>query len=161
MATESLPVEGIVGDREIVVSRVLNAPRERVWKAFTTPEALAHWWGPTGFSITTDSFEFKEGGVWTFIMHGPDGRDYPNWIRFVRLVEPSRMEHDHGGDGDRVVFKASITLDDLDGRTRVTLHSTFMTKEERDLVVKEYGAVEGGKQTLARLDAYMTDPQTP
>lgn len=161
MEAASRPAEGVVGDREIVISRLINAPRPLVWNAFTTQEALAHWWGPTGFTITTKSFDFKEGGDWVFIMHGPDGRDYPNWIRFTLIDEPSRMEHDHGGDSDRVIFKARITLDDLGGRTRVTLHSTFQTKEQRDLVVKEYGAVEGGKQTLARLDEYISTQQNP
>ncbi|MCC6838655.1 MAG: SRPBCC domain-containing protein, partial [Flavobacteriales bacterium] len=65
--------EGAVGDREVVVTRVVHAPRERVWKAFATAEALAHWWGPDGFTITTSAFEFREGGMWVFIMHGPDG----------------------------------------------------------------------------------------
>lgn len=153
-ATSKAP-DGVVGDREIVITRNIAALRERVWKAFTTAEALARWWGPNGFTITTSSFDFREGGEWVFIMHGPDGRDYPNWVRFTRIEEPSRMDHDHGGDGDRVLFRAVITLDEVGGKTRVTLHSTFETKEQRDLVVKEYGAVEGGQQTLARLDAYL------
>ncbi|MEZ4806384.1 MAG: SRPBCC family protein [Flavobacteriales bacterium] len=153
-ATSKAP-DGVVGDREIVITRNIAALRERVWKAFTTAEALAHWWGPNGFTISTTSFDFREGGEWVFIMHGPDGRDYPNWIRFTRIDAPSRMDHDHGGDGDRVIFRAVITLDEVEGKTRVTLHSTFDTKEQRDLVVKEYGAVEGGQQTLARLDAYL------
>lgn len=151
---------GVLGDREIVITRIVNASRERVWQAFTTPEALAQWWGPTGFTITTKAFDLKEGGDWVFMMHGPDGRDYPNRVRFTRIIEPSRMEHDHGGDDDRVLFQAVITLDDLGEKTRVTLHSTFKTKEERDLVVKEYGAIEGGKQTLARLDEYMSTLST-
>lgn len=149
------PVSGVVGDREIVITRVVDAPRMRVWKAFTTADALAQWWGPAGFTITTRAFEFKEGGDWIFMMHGPDGRDYPNRIRFTRIVEPERMEHDHGGDSDRVLFKAVITLEDLGTTTRVTLHSTFENAADRDLVVKEYGAIEGGKQTLARLDHYL------
>ena len=153
-ATSKAP-DGVVGDREIVITRNIAALRERVWKAFTTAEALAQWWGPNGFTITTSSFDFREGGEWVFIMHGPDGRDYPNWVRFTRIEEPSRMDHDHGGDGDRVLFRAVLTLDEVGGKTRVTLHSTFETKEQRDLVVKEYGAVEGGQQTLARLDAYL------
>ena len=160
MEAASRPVEGAIGDREIVVTRIVNARRERVWQAFRTPEALAQWWGPNGFTITTRSFDFTEGGDWIFIMHGPDGRDYPNRIRFTRIEEPSRMEHDDGGDSDRVVFQAVITLDDLGEQTRVTLHSTFFTAAERDLVVKEYGAIEGGKQTLARLDDYLRTLQT-
>ncbi len=154
-------VDGVLGDREIVISRLIAAPRERVWKAFTTAEALAHWWGPTGFTITTRSFDFRVGGDWVFIMHGPDGHDYPNWIRFTRIDEPSRMDHDHGGDSDRVIFRAVITLDELEGKTRVTLHSTFETMEHRDLVVKEYGAIEGGQQTLSRLDEHVSNPQNP
>ena len=101
-ATSKAP-DGVVGDREIVITRNIAALRERVWKAFTTAEALARWWGPNGFTITTSSFDFREGGEWVFIMHGPDGRDYPNWVRFTRIEEPSRMDHDHGGDGDRVL----------------------------------------------------------
>lgn len=150
-----------MGDREIVNTRVVSAARDRVWKAFTNAEALAYWWGPTGFSITTSAFDFREGGKWIFMMHGPDGRNYPNWIRFTRIEEPSRMEHDHGGDGDRVVFKAVISLEDLGDKTRVTLHSTFPTAADRDLVVKEYGAIEGGKQTLARLEDYISTQLNP
>ncbi len=144
-----------MGDREIIVTRIVHAARERVWKAFTNAEALAHWWGPTGFTITTTAFDFREGGDWIFVMHGPDGRDYPNRIRFTRIDEPSRIEHDHGGDSDRVIFQARITLEDLGVTTRVTLHSTFINAADRDLVVKEYGAIEGGKQTLGRLAEYL------
>lgn len=142
-------------DREIIVSRIVEAERERVWQAFRDPEALAKWWGPDGFTLTTRVFEFEEGGDWIFMMHGPDGRDYPNSVRFTEIVKPSRMAHDHGGDDGKVLFKAVITLDDLGAQTRVTMRSTFTTKEYRDLVVKEYGAIEGGKQTLARLDQYL------
>lgn len=148
--------QGVVGDREIIVSRVVSAPREKVWSAFTTAEALAHWWGPSGFRITTSAFDFREGGEWVFMMHGPDGRDYPNWIRFTRIEQPSHMEHDHGGDGDRVLFKAVISLEDFGDKTLVTLHSTFPNAADRDLVVKEYRAIEGGQQTLARLDEYLS-----
>ena len=144
-----------VADREIVITRIVDAPRKRVWQAFTDPEVLNQWWGPNGFKLTTKVFEFCEGGDWIFIMHGPDGRDYPNHVRFTEIVKPSRMMHDHGGDDGKVLFQAEITLDDMGDRTRVTLRSVFATKDARDLVVKEYGAIEGGKQTLARLDQYL------
>ncbi|HPF90131.1 MAG TPA: SRPBCC domain-containing protein, partial [Flavobacteriales bacterium] len=68
MEATSEAQNGVVGDREIVIMRNIAAPRERVWKAFTTAEALAHWWGPNGFTITTRSFDFREGGEWVFIM---------------------------------------------------------------------------------------------
>ena len=65
-------------DREIVISRVFDAPRTLVFKAWTDPQHLAHWWGPNSFSLTTHEMEFKPGGVWRFVMHGPDGCDYQN-----------------------------------------------------------------------------------
>lgn len=149
-----------VADREIVTTRIIHAPREMVWEAFADPEALAQWYGPNGSTLTTKVFEFMEGGDWIFIMHGPDGRDYPNWVHFTEINRPVRIVHDHGGEIGKVMFQAVITLDDLGNGTRVTLRSVFITKETHDLVVKEHGAIEGGKQTLARLDEYLKEIHT-
>jgi uncharacterized protein YndB with AHSA1/START domain len=153
-------------DREIVVTRLINAPRSRVWEVWTTPEHLANWWGPDGFTITTHSFDLRPGGMWTFTMHGPaetvggvkGGQDFENQIEFKEIVEPERFVHVHGGDdgdGRDVEFLSTITFDDQDGKTLVTMTSTFSTPEERDRVIKEYGAIEGGKQTLGNLAAYV------
>lgn len=144
-------------DREIIITRIVDAPPELVWEAFSDPNALAQWWGPNGFTLTTKTFDFSEGGDWIFMMHGPDGRDYPNHIHFTEIVKPLRMVHDHGGDEGKVMFQAVITLDVMGNRTRITMRSIFNSKEARDLVVKEYGAIEGGKQTLARLDNYLKE----
>ena len=73
-------------DREIVVMRLFDAPRELVFAAWTDPKHLAQWWGPTGFSTTTRSIDIRSGGVWRFVMHGPDGRDYENRITYVEIV---------------------------------------------------------------------------
>jgi uncharacterized protein YndB with AHSA1/START domain len=143
-------------DREIVISRTVDAPRAKVWNAFTDEKHLRQWWGPDGFTITTKEFAFKEGGIWRFTMHGPDGRDYPNHIVFTKIVEGEVMEHDHGGDDGKVHFTASIRLEDRGGKTEVIMHSIFPTAEARDFVVKEHGAIEGGKQTLGRLAEYVT-----
>src|ERR1700722_11589438 len=86
--------------RSIVIERLINAPRELVFKAFTTAEHLAHWWGPTGFSITTSAFDFQVGGAWRFVMHGPDGRDFQNRLVFEAIEPPARIVSRHGGDGD-------------------------------------------------------------
>lgn len=147
-------------DREIVTTRIIDAPRALVWEAFTDPKALAQWFGPNGFTLTTKVFEFEEGGDWIFIMHGPDGRDYPNWVHFTEITRPARIVHDHGAAEGEVMFRAEITLDDLGDRTRVTLRSVFTTKEALEVVVKEHGAIEGGKQTLARLDEYLKQIRT-
>ena len=70
------PAQSATADREIVISRVIDAPRELVFEAFTEVRHLSRWWGPEGFTTTTRSFEFRVGGEWDFVMHGPDGTDY-------------------------------------------------------------------------------------
>ena len=89
-------------------------------------------------------------------MHGPDGRDYPNHVVFTKIVKPDIICHDHGGDDGKVHFQATVTFEEQDGKTLVTMHSVFPTAEDRDFVVKEHGAIEGGKQTLGRLDTYVS-----
>ena len=76
-------------DREIVISRIISAPREVVFEAFTQIRHLSRWWGPDGFSTTTRSFEFRPGGVWDFVMHGPDGTDYQEWITWREILPGS------------------------------------------------------------------------
>ncbi len=145
-------------DREIIITRVLNAPRELVWLAWTDIKHLVNWWGPTGFTNTTTEFELKVGGTWRHIMHGPDGTDYPNRIIFEEIVPPEKLVyvHDSGEDGiDDAQFVATVTFEDEGDKTRVTMKSVFRTAKERDHVVKVYHAIEGGKQHLGRLDEYV------
>src|SRR4028119_1701388 len=73
------------GDRGIVISRVIDAPRELVFEAFTEVRHLSRWWGPDGFTTTTRAFEFRVGGEWDFVMHGPDGTDYQEWISWTEI----------------------------------------------------------------------------
>jgi uncharacterized protein YndB with AHSA1/START domain len=143
-------------DREIVITRLIDAPRAKVWEAWTTPEHLARWWGPNGFTITTRSFDFTEGGTWRFVMHGPDGRDYPNHIVFTKIVEHERIDHNHGADDGIVQFHAMISFMEKEGKTEIVMRSVFPTKEARDFVIKEHNAIEGGTQTIARLADYVS-----
>jgi uncharacterized protein YndB with AHSA1/START domain len=143
-------------DREIVLSRVFAAPRELVWKAFTDSGQLAHWWGPRGFTTRTHRMDVKPGGAWRFVMIGPDGREYENLITYLEVAAPERLRYKHGGDKDvePVNFEVTVTFAKEDGaadRTRVTMRSVFPSKNARDFVAREYNAIEGGKQTLARL----------
>jgi uncharacterized protein YndB with AHSA1/START domain len=144
-------------EREMIFTRVLNAPRELVFDAWTKPEHLAEWWGPNGFSLTTNTMDVKPGGRWDFMMHGPDGRDYPNRVMYTEIVKPERLVYKHTGDGDTedVKFNVTVSFEDIDGKTRLTMHSVFETPEELAKVVKEYGAYEGAKQTLKRLQEYL------
>jgi uncharacterized protein YndB with AHSA1/START domain len=148
----------LTGDpRSMIATRVIDAPRELVWQAWTDPARLAQWWGPDGFTTTTSAFEQRPGGVWRFVMHGPDGRDYQNRITFDAIVEPERLVYHHGGgdDVEPVRFVTMVTFEDLGGRTRVTLHGRFPSAAERDRVIREYGADTGAMQTLARLAAHV------
>ena len=121
------------------------------------PKHLSKWWGPDGFRTSTSAFEFKAGGVWRFVMHGPDGRDYENRVTFDEIVKPERIAYHHGGgdDVEPVQFRTIVTFDDLGGKTRVTLRGTFPSAEERARVIREYGADKGLAQTLARLGEYV------
>ena len=108
--------------RSIIGSRLLNAPRELVFSAFTDPNHLAQWWGPNGFTTTTHNFEFRPNGVWRFVMHGPDGRDYQNRITYEKIIRPERIvyRHDGGEDVEPVQFTQALTFEDL-GRDRTRL----------------------------------------
>src|SRR6266513_5473712 len=86
------PAQSATADREIVISRVINAPRELVFEAFTELRHLSRWWGPEGFATTTRAFEFRVGGEWVFVMHGPDGTDYQEWISWTEIGRASCRE---------------------------------------------------------------------
>ena len=141
--------------RTIVQTRVFNAPRELVFEAWTTPEHVAQWFGPEGFTTTTHAMDVRAGGEWRFIMHGPDGTDYPNHIWYDEVTPPERMAYRHGGDDGIVSFSVTVTVEEIGAQTRLTMVSLFPTAEARDFVVEKYGAIEGGRQTLARLAQYV------
>lgn len=144
--------------RSIIGTRVYDAPRELVFAAFTDPKHLAQWWGPNGFTTTTHSFDFRPGGVWRFVMHGPDGRDYQNRVTYDEIVPPERLVYHHGGgeDVEPVQFSQTLTFEDLgNSKTRLTWHGRFPSAEERARVIKEYRADQGLVQTMARLAEYV------
>ena len=144
--------------RSIITTRVYDAPRELVWTAWTDPEHLAQWWGPDGFSTTTSAYDLRPGGVWRFVMHGPDGRDYQNRITFDEIVKPERITYHHGGgdDVEPVQFRTTVTFENLAGnRTQLTLHAVFPSAAARERVIKQYGADKGAVQTLSRLADYL------
>ena len=147
-------------DREIVITRILDAPRELVWEAISNPQHVGHWWGPDGFTDTLEKMDFRVGGVWKHVMHGPDGTDYPNKSTFTGIVKPERIEYSHGSGkkGEPAEqFKATWTFEALGKQTKVTMRALFPTTEARDTTVKNYNAIEGGKQTLARLAGYLPE----
>src|ERR1700744_5019538 len=83
--------------RSIIDTREFEAPRGLVFKAWTDRKHLSQWWGSNGFTTTTSSFDFRPGGVWRFVMHGPDGRDYQNRLTFEGMVGRELFAYRHGG----------------------------------------------------------------
>ena len=145
-------------DRELIFTRIFDAPRELVFKAWTDPKQIVKWWGPKGFTTTTHEMDVRPGGVWRFIMHGPDGTDYKNKIVFLEVVKPQRLIYKHAGDADTepVTFQVTVTFTEQGDKTKLIMRMLFDSAEERENVVAKYGAVEGANQTLDRLTEYLT-----
>lgn len=143
-------------EREIVITRVFNAPRERVFEAWTDPKCIAQWRGPRGFTTTIDEMDVRPGGVWRFVMHGPDGVDYQNRIVYEEIVRPERLVYQHSSDqeDDPGQFQVTVTFGEEDDKTRLTMRMLFQSTAEREKNV-EFGAIEGGKQTLDRLAEHL------
>ena len=146
-------------DREIVLTRVFDAPRELVWNAWTDPKQVSQWWGPKGFTTTIYEMDVRPGGVWRQTMHGPDGTDYPNEIRFIEVVKPERIAYSMvGGKKGETAhqFEATWTFEVLSKtQTRLTLRMVFASGAVRDHIERTYRAIEGGTQTLGRLAEYL------
>jgi uncharacterized protein YndB with AHSA1/START domain len=150
MVTESstAPSATPPSERELVVTRVFDAPRERVFKAWTDPSHLVHWWGPRGFTNTFQEFDLRPGGTWRFIMHGPDGVDYPNVNIFAEIVAPERIVLQHVSEPK---FQMTITFAEQASRTRLTMRMLFESAAEYDMA--KGPASEGNQQMFDRLEA--------
>lgn len=140
-------------DREIVLSRVVNARRELVFAAWSDARHLPQWFGPAGFKLETWEIDVRVGGRWRFEMLAPNGTRYSNRMTFRRIDAPSLIEFDHGKDTDDDAgrFRTTVTFDQQsDGKTVVTLRQLHPTKAQRDAGIG-FGAVEFGYQTLDKL----------
>jgi uncharacterized protein YndB with AHSA1/START domain len=140
--------------REIVITRVFDAPRELVFEMWTDPKHLMHWYGPRGFTITIQEMDVRPGGAWNMIMHGPDGANYPNHSVFTEVVKPERLVYVHDGrreGGSNSDFEQTVTFEEQGAKTLLTMRLLFPTAADRDRVVKQFNAIEGGNQTLDRL----------
>lgn len=140
-------------DREIVLSRVIDAPRSVVYAAWTDPDQIQQWFGPAGMAIETKEIELNPGGVWRFDMVARDGTRYSNRMVFLRMEAPALIEVDHGSDqeNDPSRFRMLVTFDEQsDGKTVLTLRQMHPSKERREWAIG-FGAVEYGGQTLEKL----------
>lgn len=144
-------------EREIVLSRVIAAPRARVFQAFTDPDQITRWFGPEGFKIETLEIDIRVGGRWRYIYTGPDGTRWDNRMVFTRIDAPRLLEMEHGSDldDDPARFHTTITFDEQsDGKCVLTMRQLHPTKAQRDASIG-FGAVEYGYQTLGKLARHL------
>ena len=138
--------------RELSTSRLINAPRELVWEAWTNPDHIKHWWGPEGFTNSISQMDVKPGGTWDFIMHGPDGTDYKNTHIYREVVKPERLVLEHT-TGPK--FRMTVTFEEQDGKTLVRLHSQFESAEQLQEVIRVFKADIGMQQNADRMKNYI------
>ena len=139
-------------DRELVVTRTLNAPVELVWEAWTMPEHIANWWGPNGFTNTITKMDFIPGGEWDLVMHGPDGTDYKNKSIFKEIVPFKKIVYEHVS-GPK--FIATIDFEKQGDQTFIRWHMLFETVELYIQTVKTFKADQGLKQNIEKLSGYL------
>lgn len=142
---------------EVFFSRLIAAPVDVVWDAWSELRHLHEWFGPVGFTATTQEFSFTPGGVWRLTMHGPDGTDYPTFIRF-RVIEPkSRIVYSNCWDlpGAPLEFTIEVRLVTEGVGTRLTLLMTFADEADVQTAVGIYGVLPGGAETFERIDEYV------
>lgn len=140
-------------EREIVITRVIDAPRELVFRAWTDRRHVCEWFGPEGFTCTTHEMDVKVGGMWRFDLVAPDGKRYDNRVVYLEIDPPRRLVFDHGSDKDDDPgrFRTTVTFDEQSNdKTVLTLRQLHPTKEQREAVIA-FGAVELGLQTLDKL----------
>src|SRR5882757_9088706 len=141
-------------DREIVETRIVNASRELLWKVWTEPAHITQWWGPNGFTNTTETMDVKPGGEWNHVMHGPDGHDYLNRIVYEEVVKPERLVFNHLSTPNH---RTTVTFEDIgEGKTKLTMRMIFDTAEKKRWTEETLKAKAGLKQTLNRMEEYLT-----
>ena len=140
-------------DREISITRTLNAPIDLVWEAWTTPEHIAQWWGPNGFTNTISKMDMQPGGEWLLVMHGPDGTDYKNKSVFKEIIPHKKIVFDHVAPN----FTATIEFEAQGDKTFLKWHMLFESAELFIQVVKTFKADEGLKQNVEKFQVYLDE----
>jgi len=139
-------------NRELILSRTLNAPVELIWEVWTKPEHIVNWWGPNGFTNTISIMDVKTGGEWNLVMHGPDGTDYKNRSIFKEVIPYKKIVYEHISY-PRII--ATIDFEEQNDQTKITWHMLFESAEQLIEVAKVHKVVEGQKQNMEKLEMYL------
>jgi uncharacterized protein YndB with AHSA1/START domain len=142
-------------DREIVMTRVFEAPRELVFEAHSGCEHMKNWWGPRRYTVADCKMDFRPGGAWRIVHRGPDGEEYGFRGEFREIVPPEKIVWTFEFEGmPGQVSVETLTLEEQDGKTKLTATSVFDSVEDRDAMLKT-GMEEGAAETWDRLAEYL------
>ena len=139
-------------NREMRITRTLKAPIDLIWEIWTSPEHIANWWGPDGFTNTIHKMDFQEGGEWKLTMHGPDGTNYPNRSIFREIISFKKIVFEHFNPH----FITTVLFESDGEETRIDWKGLFDTAEMFETVIKAHKADEGLKQSIERLEKYLS-----
>ena len=139
-------------NREVVISQALSAPIEVVWKAWTNPNHIKNWWGPNGFTNTITKMDLVPGGVWSLVMHGPDGTDYDNESVFTEVIPHQKIAYNHISGHE---FLATIEFEAKDNQTYMRWQMLFQTPEELTRIMNLYDIRQGLRENVERLVEYL------
>ena len=140
-------------NRELRITRMLNAPIDLVWEVWTNPEHIANWWGPNGFTNTIHKMDLQEGGEWKLTMHGPDGTNYPNRSIFKEIITLKKIVYEHFNPH----FIATLLFESKGEETLIDWSMLFDTAYMREIVIKAHKADEGLKQNVEKLEKYLSN----
>jgi len=141
-------------DREIIITRLIDAPRNLVFSAWTDPHRVDRWWGPRGFTTKTIEMDVRPGGVWRYVMRHAEHGEFQNRIQYTEIVAPERLSYMHGSDVEPDQFRGTIIFADEGGKTRLTMRAVFPSPAKL-AEAKTFGAVEGGNSNLDRFEEFL------
>lgn len=147
-----------ISENKVTYQKYFDVSPDLLFEVWSDPKHLKEWRGPDGFTLSVISFDFRKGGFFEFIMHGPDGQDYKNKIQFLNIVIPRLITYQHVGDGEGdedVNFQSDIVFEKSGNGTNLTMIQIFSSKHELERVNEKYGAIEGGKQHIGNLQKYL------
>lgn len=143
---------------EIRIVRLYDAPVQLVWAAWTDLQHVEKWWGPRGFTLTTHHKDFRPGGYWRYTMHGPDGKDWPNYTRYLEIEPQTRMVYDHGASDENApaLFRVTVTFAEVKGRTQMEMVMALATAEAAEQT-RRFIRQAGGNSTWDRLAEHLAE----
>jgi uncharacterized protein YndB with AHSA1/START domain len=145
------------GKQEIIITRILDAPRDLVFKAYTDPNVIPQWWGPRDLTTVVDQMEVRPGGIWRFVHRDAEGNEYGFHGVYHDVVSPERIVSTFEFEGvPGHVLLATMTFEEQDGKTKLTDASVFQSVEDRDGMLQS-GMEGGASESMDRLDEYLAN----